>query len=635
MKKVIFILFLFLNCIFIYAQDEADIISEPYSAESYQERIIRFHSDILIDTLGKIRVSEHIKVFSNGDEIKRGIVRRIPIYRKDKYGKKRKVDITVFSVLCNEKEENYRVENSDGNKEIYVGNKDVFLESGIYDYVITYESSGQIGFFDDFDELYWNVTGNEWDFPIEKASAAIILPEEVHSMNTACYTGVSGSTQTDCSVEVKDSLVTFTANSSLAIKEGFTVAVSFTPHIIRRPPPPSKAELIWDDYKEHISAFLSLLLMGIFCFFTWLKVGKDPEKPVVVPTFNPPHDWSPAIVRYLYKKKYDDKIFTATLVGMAVKKALCIQDEGKKYQLKATDNKENLTDEEKEIYNILFSKSQTLAVSDKNYSKFSKVSSKLTKSLQSKWNIKDYFHANIKYAVFAAIIASVLLILYGIIAKAGSIIMLMFSIPFVVIGVVCIVAGIKEKTGGVVARIFMIMFGIMFAVPVFFGQVIVSFYDSWINGLFTTLMLTGTGLYIYLIKAPTELGAKTASELEGFKMYLQTAEEHRLNILTPPEKTPELFEKLLPYAIALDVENDWSRKFDDVLQLANYVPEWYTGNNPITISGMSHSFTSSVSSAGVNPSSSSSSSSGGSWSSGNSGGGSSGGGGGGGGGGGW
>jgi len=142
-------------------------------------------------------------------------------------------------------------------------------------------------------------------------------------------------------------------------------------------------------------------------------------------------------------------------------------------------------------------------------------------------------------------------------------------------------------------------------------------------------------IYYHLLKAPTIHGRKVMDEIEGFKMYLEVAEEERLDMLHPPQKTPELFEKYLPYALALGVENDWSEKFADVLAAASvdtgYSPSWYTGTNWKTagmtgvVSSLGSSFSSAISSSSSAPGSSS----------GSSGGGSSGGGGGGGGGGGW
>jgi uncharacterized membrane protein len=125
-------------------------------------------------------------------------------------------------------------------------------------------------------------------------------------------------------------------------------------------------------------------------------------------------------------------------------------------------------------------------------------------------------------------------------------------------------------------------------------------------------------------------------QVEGFKMYLSVAEQDRLNMLNPPEKTPQLFEKYLPYALALNVENEWSEQFAEVLAKAQvdgqpYSPSWYQGSswNRLGTSGFSDSlggaFAAAIASSAVAPGSSS----------GSGGGGSSGGGGGGGGGSGW
>lgn len=153
-------------------------------------------------------------------------------------------------------------------------------------------------------------------------------------------------------------------------------------------------------------------------------------------------------------------------------------------------------------------------------------------------------------------------------------------------------------------------------------------------------------IYVKTLGKFTEKGAEALYRLEGFKLYLKTAEKDRMNMLNPPELTPQLFEKLFPYAIALEVEIEWGKQFEEVLELAKYDPAWYQGEDKfyrqptMFLSG----FGNSVNTAAVNPnppasssgsSSSSSSGSSGSWSSGSSGGGSSGGGGGGGGGGGW
>jgi uncharacterized membrane protein len=142
-------------------------------------------------------------------------------------------------------------------------------------------------------------------------------------------------------------------------------------------------------------------------------------------------------------------------------------------------------------------------------------------------------------------------------------------------------------------------------------------------------------VFYLLLKAPTRLGRRVMDKVEGFRMYLSTAEEHRLEKLHPPEKTPELFERYLPYALALEVDQQWSEKFADVLRRAaevnDYSPGWYHGRHWNHLdagrftSNLASSFSSAISSSSQAPGSSS----------GFGGGGSSGGGGGGGGGGGW
>jgi len=142
-------------------------------------------------------------------------------------------------------------------------------------------------------------------------------------------------------------------------------------------------------------------------------------------------------------------------------------------------------------------------------------------------------------------------------------------------------------------------------------------------------------IFYHLIKAPTLYGQKIMDQIEGFKLYLSVAEKEGLNMRNPPEKNPELFEKYLPFALALDVENAWSEQFAKVLAQAQtqhgYTPAWYSGRRWHThgatglASSLGSAFSSTISSSSSPPGSSS----------GSGGGGSSGGGGGGGGGGGW
>lgn len=622
------IIFFHFSVFALFAQDDNN-----------SERILNFHSEIVIDTTGRVQVTEHIKVYSLGISIKRGIVRRIPIYRKDVNNDKKRIDIKVLSVVRDGHAEDYHEDIENGMHIIYMGNKDRFLNPGVYEYAIAYESYGHVGFFDEFDELYWNVTGNDWDFMIDKASVAIRLPDGAKAIDMACYTGAEGSTDNACTSLSEDSVVSFYSNGALLKGEGLTVAVSFTRDIVKRPPPPGKVALFLQKSKKAISIITALLVVGFFYYFTWRKVGKDPEKPVVIPTFNPPNGWSPAVMRYLFKRKYDDKTYTASILSLAVKGSVVVSKDKKTFSLKKTGETTDLTLEEKKIHKTLFSKHPELQLSNKHHSIIFRAYSNLGNYLASKWKLNLYFKKNLKYSFFAALLIIAISILYALVNSYGNelIFFLIYGI-FLLTGFSLLSSFAKIKT--LIPRIIFLMIGLsVFLSPVFHLLFSILPHD-YISGLFFVLLYASYPVYIYLIKAPTQLGVQTQADLEGFKMYLETAEENRLNLLMPPALTPELFEEMLPYAIALDVENKWSDKFHDVLVKCNYSPEWYKGDSKGIIhasfaSSMSSSLTSSLGKSMINPNSSSSSSGGGSWSSGSSGGGRSGGGGGGGGGGGW
>ena len=191
-----------------------------------------------------------------------------------------------------------------------------------------------------------------------------------------------------------------------------------------------------------------------------------------------------------------------------------------------------------------------------------------------------------------------------------------------------------------IRAIFMSVFALPFVFAEIGGIVVFVFTTSLYVLMVVAMMIFINILFYQLMRAPTLTGRKILDKIEGFKMYLSIAEKERLNLLNPPDKTPALFEKYLPYAFALDVEQEWSEQFSDVLSKAygpsaGNAPRWYSGPSWHTLgvsgftSNLGSSLTTAVSSAASSSSSSPGSSSGGG------GGGSSGGGGGGGGGGGW
>lgn len=613
------------------------------TADTTQEHIINFHADISIDSTGLTRVSEHIKVYAAGQSIRHGIVRFIPLYRQDVFGNKKKVDFEIVKVERDDKTESYKTEDEDGNRKIYVGNADSILANGVYSYTLIYQSRGHVGFFDGYDELYWNVTGNQWNFNIDSASATITLPKGASPGNTSCYTGIVGSKSSDCNSKVNaDHSVTFIANGNVAPGEGFTVALAFTPNIIKRP----GALLRWyNDYLGVTLGIVLVLLAIIVYYILWRKYGKDPKAPVVIPDFNVPYNWSPALLRYVYHKTADNTATAVAMINMAVKKTIKIKvdpDSSRKYIFeKQTDDRSKLAEEEQRLFNGLFEGGPSINTDADNANVFVNARSLFTVSISSQLKLSDYYTSNSKVAIWTGVGTVLLLAIYMIGCGYAEALPLLMFMPFIGIGLQVLINGLKKAGNTLGMRIFLIFLGLLFCVMPMISMISYSLTLPPTPVMVTFGLLVIYIVYAFLIPRYTELGVETENKLEGFKMYLETAEENRLNMLNPPERTPELFERFLPYAMALNVENAWGAKFQSILDQASYEPDWYNGNNRVSY----HSFVTSVpnsfySAVNISPPSSSSGSSSGSsgsssWSSGSSGGGSSGGGGGGGGGGGW
>ena len=156
-----------------------------------EEKIYSFHSDVEVEKSGIIQVREEIRIFSKGDIFKRGITRSLPLSRTDIQNNRIRMDYTVSEVLMNDNPVNFFTEKEGGDLVIYVGERDIFLEPGFYNYEVHYETAGQIGFFEDYDELSWNVNGLS-DKMIDSVSSVVRLPEGASIISSHCYTGRMG-----------------------------------------------------------------------------------------------------------------------------------------------------------------------------------------------------------------------------------------------------------------------------------------------------------------------------------------------------------------------------------------------------------------------------------------------------------
>ncbi|WP_416867384.1 MAG: DUF2207 domain-containing protein [Imperialibacter sp.] len=625
----------------------ASVISLALAAQespifANQERVISYESDITINVDASIDVVETIRVYAKGNDIRRGIYRAYPTEYTDKDGFSVSIDFEVMEVLKDGVREPYHTERDRNGEVVYIGQENVFLEPGEYTYTIKYGSAKQLGFFDDYDELYYNINGTGWIFPIEKVTATIHLPEGADIVQYNGYTGTEGADGKDFEVTEEGNQITFTTTRPFQAYENLTIAVAWPKGIVTEPARPLKAFYLWmEEWSTTISGCVLLLLL-LYWFRAWRKVGIDPPKGAIIPLFDPPKHFSPADCYFVYHEQYGQKALAADIVDMGVKGLLTIDYSGKKFTLKKTMNPDlkSVSEAQRKLFDKLFSSYRTEVVLEQaNHSAIGSAVSAHEKALRKELD-GIYFKMNRSYMFMAFLITIV-----GMLAlvpwgkyETGF---LIFILPILNLPIIGLVAGTISSLMTYFERkyglgVFIAL--LIFTLPLLGGYmylVYASLMDLSVVAIVFGFILAN-GMFIYLIKAPTVEGRKVMDQLEGLRLFMKTAEEDRFNRLQSKGSALEFFEKLLPFSIALGVENEWGEHFESYLKATSndgmdYHPIWYHNasmrhfSSSTFSSSISSSLTSNISSSSTAPGSSS----------GSGGGGSSGGGGGGGGGGGW
>jgi uncharacterized membrane protein YgcG len=605
-----------------------------------EERILSFGSEIRVGRDGFLDVVETIRVNVERNQISRGIYRDFPQDYVTKWGLRQRRPFEVKGVMRNGVPEPFAVEPLGSGTRVRIGSADVFLDTGsVQEYRITYRTGRQLWFDEKGDELYWNVTGNFWDFPIVESKARVILPEGIEVLEAEAYTGLAGAKGRDYVKTEETDGVSFRATKPLSQREGLTIVVRWEPGKLNALA--YKKPGVWAG-NEVLLLGLVIVAVGLLVFVAlWVEVGRDPARGVIVPGWEPPAGFSPAAVRYLKNMGFDDRCFTAAVLSLASKGFLRIEEYGvSTYKLIKEKGKGDLSPNEDGLFEDLFSNGKSLLLDQVNHAQIYLAKTNLAAALHK--CVRGKYFNNHTGKWFIGLVVCLLGLGLVIISAEVPLVLVMMMFVFMTVGtlvisalVAGIIAGRTTKVWGGLGVVLMI--GLAGVALVLLGNVS----GVWC-ALTALVVIIASPVFYFLMKAPTRAGRKALDTIAGFREYLSVAEEDRLNLENPPERTPQLFERFLPYALALGVEQNWSEKFDDVLTAAgkeqggrSYTPTFYTGGhsgleNALTGAAIGTAIGGALAASSVAPSSSGSSGGGGFSS-----GGSSGGGGGGGGGGGW
>ncbi len=549
------------------------------AAAKAAERIRDYQIEVDVRADGSLGVAEHITVHAAGSDIRRGIYRDFPTRYRDRVGNAVVVDLEVLGVERDGQPEPWFTERVGNGVRINTGNDD-FLPNLPRDvrFTLRYRTTRQLGFFADHDELYWNAIGTGWAFPIDAGRVEVRLPSPVpvESMAVEGYTGPQGAKGQDYRASVVGpGVARWELTRPLAPSEGLTIVLSFPKGLV--PEPTARERFTWllRDNAGVLVALTGLLVLLVYCVARWRAVGRDPAAGTIIVRYDPPEGRSPAELRFLERRGYDTRCFTGDLLSAAVDGRVVIEREDRKlrkdqWRLERRDGSAGAPALETPaalVGKLFPGKARKLELKTENASTLQAAQIAHATLLNERLHGR-YFQRNAGSAMVAGGIA---------VATFVSSLLLADGAGLVLIGLVSFA-----------------MVGIVLA----FAQ---------------------------LVQAPTPEGRRLLDEIEGLRRYLSVAERDELKGMEGPGEPPPLdaqrYERLLPYAVALGVEEAWTKKFTLAVgaaaaAAATAAITWYHGSRFNDVGRLAKSIgsglNSSIASASTPPGSSSGSGGGGS-----------------------
>ncbi|MFC1626800.1 DUF2207 domain-containing protein [Patescibacteria group bacterium] len=489
----------------------------------FAEQIDTFDVELYIQKDGSIDVTEYI-YYDFGPVDRHGIYREIPLEKTNNEGKKFLLDITNITVLSKTQTPiKHTVTTNNRIKKIKIGDPDKIIQ-GKQLYVVQYSVSGALAYYSDHDELYWNITGNDWETTIHSASINVHFPEFIENQHIqmACFTGKISSDEKQCSYTYNQQIGSYVlVKDSLYPSEGMSIVFGFPKDIVQVLLPKA------DPYDSPIFVLLKMILaigfiiglliwyigLPIWIIISWWKYGRDPRPTMGVTSawFSPPQGkqrrpLTPGETGTLIDEIASLRDVTASIVDLARRGYVHIrEDKDKEFYLDRTDKKveSSLRKFEKELLVGVFKKGNKIQIKK---AKLASVVSEIQKQL------------------YEAVVSE------GFFAKNPN----------------------KQRD---------------------------NYYILGTLGLMTANFPLGIVAFLFGRAMPkkTLIGAEQAAVAASLKNFL-ISQERQLEYQAEHQL---MFEKLLPYAVAFGVEKLWAKRFEHVNL---HEPDWYKGTSQKTFS---------------------------------------------------
>lgn len=486
-----------------------------------------FRAQIQVRADGSLRVTEVLRPDFRGSY--RGIYRTIPVEYRSPAGFDYDLDLEVVSVTDGRGSPLRHETGRDGRYlkvQVWIpGARDT-----VRTVAVRYRVDRALRHHEEYDELYWNVTGTEWGVPIDTAAATIELPEGVTGVRVRSHTGPFGSRSSDAEVRTEGSRIHVGTAGRLEYGEGLTAAAAWDPGVVERPGLVDRTAWFLDNN----GILLLPLLAGGLMFWLWYRRGRDPTPGSVAPRYEPPEGLTPAEVGVLVDDRPDVRDLTATLVDLAVRGYVEIEARRESNLLGLSSDREytlhrrrppaewgDLREHEERLLEGVFADGRdSVELSE----------------------LEDDFYRHlpeIRDEIFAALMQREVYRQRPDEVRRGYVF------------------------GGVVAGTVLLVLGLGFGDLFSFAPL-----PATVGALGTGAMVTGFG---WFMPVRTRSGTNVYGQVLGFEEFLQRVEEDRFRRMITG---PEMFEEYLPHAMALGVEKKWARAFEEMYRRP---PEWYSG----------------------------------------------------------
>ncbi len=491
-------------------------------------RIQNFESLVTVNPNGTVDVSETITAGFTGEW--HGIYRTIPI----EYSTAQGLNYTLFlsDVIATDDSGNrlkLEISRQGPNEQFKIYIPDAVNATRTV--VLHYHVLDGLRFFPDHDELYWNVTGNSWDVPLQAASAEIDLPAGATGIRTLAFTGAYGSNSQDADVQVNSSQITVKSRHPLRFHEGLTAVIGWDKGLVHEP---TAVDLFFLYLRSNWVLILPFLAFGIM-FWLWWTRGRDPRRQPISVQYEPPDQLTPGEVGTLVDNSANMRDITATIVDLAVKGYYVIEQAEHDQMLGLLHSKEYIFHLKKPATEWQTARPHELEMLNALFDSGARDTVKMSE-------LQNHFYVHlptIRDNIFDALVTD------GYYLHRPDRVRSAYIVGGVVLGIFLTVGGANVSGAMGIAPLSAIIAGIAC------GIIVCAF--GW------------------FMPARTITGARTLEKVLGFEDFLGRVEGDRLDRIV---KTPELFEKFLPYAMALQVEKKWVQAFSNI---SMQPPSWYQG----------------------------------------------------------